>query len=56
MKAEILASVVRDVYPMIEDGRIKPTIHAVLPIEEAEKAHDILYRGGHIGKVVLTLA
>ena len=56
VKAEILASVVRDVYPMIEDGRIKPTIHAVLPIEEAEKAHDILYRGGHIGKVVLTLA
>ena len=56
VKAEILASVVRDVYPMIEEGRIKPTIHAVLPIEEAEKAHDILYRGGHIGKVVLTLA
>ena len=55
VKAEILASVVRDVYPMIEDGLIKPTIHAVLPIEEAEKAHDILYRGGHIGKVVLTI-
>ena len=55
VKAEILASVVRDVYPMIEEGRIKPTIHAVLPIEEAEKAHDILYRGGHIGKVVLTV-
>lgn len=55
VKAEILAAVVRQIYPKIEAGLIKPTIHAVLPIEEAEKAHDILYKGGHVGKVVLTV-
>ena len=55
MKAEILASLVREVYPKIEAGLVKPTIHAQLPIEEAEAAHDILYKGKNVGKVVLTV-
>lgn len=55
VKAQILAGIVRDVYPKIEAGLVKPTIHAVLPIEEAEAAHDILYKGQNIGKVVLTV-
>ncbi|MBQ2890032.1 MAG: NAD(P)H-quinone oxidoreductase [Clostridia bacterium] len=54
-KAEILASLVRDVFPKIESGEVKPTIHAVLPIQEAEAAHDILYKGKNVGKVVLTV-
>ena len=56
VKAQILASIVRDVYPKIEAGLIKPTIHAVLPIERAEEAHDILYQGRNVGKVVLTVS
>ena len=56
MKAEILASIVRDVYPKIEAGLIKPTIHAVLPITQAEEAQDILYQGKNVGKVVLTVS
>ena len=55
VKAEILAGIVRDVYPKIEAGLVKPTIHAVLPIQEAEAAHDILYKGKNVGKVVLTV-
>jgi NADPH2:quinone reductase len=55
VKAQILAGIVRDVYPKIEAGLVKPTIHAVLPIEEAEAAHDILYKGQNVGKVVLTV-
>ena len=55
VKAEILAGIVRDVYPKIEAGLVKPTIHAVLPIEKAEEAHDILYKGKNVGKVVLTI-
>ena len=55
VKAEILAGIVREVYPKIEAGLVKPTIHAVLPITEAEAAHDILYKGKNIGKVVLTV-
>ena len=55
VKAEILASLVRDVWPFVADGSVKPTIYKVLPITEAEAAHDILYRGENVGKVVLTL-
>jgi NADPH2:quinone reductase len=55
VKAQILAGIVRDVYPKIEAGLIKPTIHAVLPITEAEAAHAILERGENVGKVVLSV-
>lgn len=55
MKAQILASLVREVWPKVESGEVKPTIYKVLPITEAEAAHDILYRGENVGKVVLTL-
>ena len=55
MKAKILAGIVRDVYPKIEAGLVKPTIYKTLPITEAEAAHAILYRGENVGKVVLTL-
>ena len=55
VKAQILSELTQKVFPKIESGEIKPTIHAVLPIEEAEKAHDILYKGQNIGKVVLTV-
>lgn len=55
VKAQILASLVRDVYPKIEAGLVKPTVYAVLPIEQAEAAHDILYQGKNVGKVVLAV-
>ena len=53
VKAKILSELVEKVFPKIESGEVKPTIHAVLPITEAEKAHDILYQGQNVGKVVL---
>lgn len=55
VKAQILASLVRDVWPKVESGEVKPTIYKTLPITSAEQAHDILYRGENVGKVVLTL-
>jgi len=55
VKAQILAGIVKDVYPKIESGEIKPTIYRTLHITEAAKAHDILYRGENVGKVVLTV-
>lgn len=55
VKAEILASLVRDIWPKVESGEVKPTIYKVLPITEAEAAQDILYKGENVGKVVLTV-
>ncbi len=53
VKAQILAELVENVWPKVSSGEVKPTIHAVLPITEAEAAHDILYKGQNVGKVVL---
>ena len=55
VKAEILADLVRDVWPKVSSGEVRPTIYKVLPITEAEAAHDILYRGENVGKVALTV-
>ena len=53
MKAEILSMLVNEVWEKVANGEVKPTVYKVLPITEAEEAHDILYRGENIGKVVL---
>ena len=53
VKAQILAELVEKVWPKVTSGEVKPTIHAILPITEAEAAHDILYKGQNVGKVVL---
>ena len=53
VKAQILAELVEKVWPKVATGEVKPTIHAILPITEAEAAHDILYKGQNVGKVVL---
>jgi len=54
-KAWLLSELVEKVWPMVEDGRIRPTIHAVIPITEAEAAHDMLYKSRSAGKIVLTI-
>ncbi|MBR3837361.1 MAG: NAD(P)H-quinone oxidoreductase [Clostridia bacterium] len=54
-KAQILRELVENVWPKVETGEVKPTIYKVLPITEAEAAHDILYKGQNVGKVVLTV-
>ena len=55
-KAEILSLLVRDVWPKVSTGEVKPTIWKVLPVTEAEEAQQILYRGENVGKVVLKVA
>ena len=53
VKAQILSELVEKVFPKIETGEVKPTIYKILPITEAEAAHDILYKGENVGKVGL---
>lgn len=52
-KAYILSELVKNVWPKIEKGEIRPSIYKVFPIEQAEAAHAILERNENIGKVVL---
>jgi putative PIG3 family NAD(P)H quinone oxidoreductase len=54
-KSEIVAEVVRNVWPMIADGRVRPIIGAEFPIEQAAAAHELLNSGEVAGKVLLRL-
>lgn len=54
-KAYLLSELVKNVWPKIESGAIRPSIYRVLPITEAQAAHAILERGENVGKVVLSV-
>ena len=54
-KASIAAKLYQYVWPMLEDGRIKPVIHSVLPLKEAYHAHGLIENRAHIGKIVLEI-
>ncbi len=52
-KSDILSALVEKVWPKIESGELKPTVCAILPMEKAEEAHQMLLDGKNVGKVVL---
>lgn len=53
MKAEIVASTVKNVWPLIESGQIKPNITSTFPLADAAKAHDHMDSGDNTGKIIL---
>ena len=52
-KARIVADVVARLWPLVDEGTIKPVIGQVLPMEQAGDAHRIVERGQVVGKVLL---
>lgn len=56
IKARILKELVDKVWSKVSAGEIRPAIYKVMPVEEAEAAHDLLYSGKSAGKVVLRVA
>ena len=55
-KSEIVAEVVRNVWPMVADGRVRPIVGAEFPIDQAAAAHELLHSGDVSGKVLLRVA
>lgn len=55
-KARLAAEVERTVWPWIEAGKLRPLVDKTFPLEEAAAAHAFLEQGGHVGKVMLTVA
>jgi NADPH:quinone reductase-like Zn-dependent oxidoreductase len=53
-KAAIVRGVREEVWPLIEEGRVRPVIDTVLPMAEAAEAHRQLEASGHVGKILLT--
>ncbi|MGV0743153.1 NAD(P)H-quinone oxidoreductase [Mycolicibacterium sp. XJ870] len=54
-KGEIVRAVLDNVWPMIADNRVKPIIGAELPIEQAQRAHELLESGEVSGKILLSV-
>jgi NADPH:quinone reductase-like Zn-dependent oxidoreductase len=52
-KAAVVADVRRHAWPMLEDGRLRPVVHARLPLAEAAAAHRLMDSGDVFGKVLL---
>ena len=53
-KRALAAEVEARVWPLVEDGRMRPQITATFALEEAAKAHALMESGTLIGKIVLT--
>ena len=55
-KAAIARALLRTVWPLLGKGRMRPLIHARLPLAHAAEAHALMESGAHTGKIVLTVA
>ncbi len=54
-KARLVAAVRKAVWPLIEDGRVKPVIDRTFRFEDVAQAQAYLESGVHVGKVLLTM-
>jgi len=52
-KLAIMADVRERVWPMVADLRVRPTVHARLPLERAGEAHRAMAAGEAFGKILL---
>ncbi|WP_432060989.1 NAD(P)H-quinone oxidoreductase [Streptomyces sp. S1] len=52
-KAEVVAAVRENVWPMIEDGTVKLLVERTVPMADAAEGHRLLEAGGHLGKILL---
>ncbi|ANW19191.1 NAD(P)H-quinone oxidoreductase [Streptomyces clavuligerus] len=52
-KAAIVAAVREHVWPLIENGRVRPVVDRSLPLRQAAEAHRVLESGAQVGKVLL---
>lgn len=55
-KARIVADTIKNVWPMLADGRITHHIDRTMPVEEAAAAHKALLSGEVTGKIVLQIS
>jgi putative PIG3 family NAD(P)H quinone oxidoreductase len=54
-KGAVVDGVRAQVWPMIADGRVRPVVHAVVPMDRAAEAHRQLEAGGVVGKLLLAV-
>lgn len=53
-KGAIVADVRERLWPLVEEGKVRPVVHDRIPMQEAARAHEALEAGGVHGKILLT--
>jgi putative PIG3 family NAD(P)H quinone oxidoreductase len=53
-KGEIATALRWEVWPLVEQGVVKPIVYRTFPLEEAAAAHRLMESSEHVGKIVLT--
>ncbi len=54
-KRSLAEEIHEKVWPVLTSGKFKPVIFATFPLEDANKAHELMETSQHIGKIVLEL-
>ena len=52
-KAEIVARVRAELWPLVARGAVRPIVDSVVDLPDAARAHRRVLEGGHVGKVLL---
>jgi NADPH:quinone reductase-like Zn-dependent oxidoreductase len=52
-RAAIVAAVRENVWPLVEDGTVRPVIDTVFDLADASTAHELMESSEHIGKILL---
>ena len=52
-KFKIAKALQKKVWPLLDKGIVRPIIHKVFPLEQAEEAHRLMESSNHIGKILL---
>lgn len=52
-KALLAQEIAREVWPLVEEGALRPIMDRVFPLRDAGAAHSYMEAGEHIGKIVL---
>jgi NADPH:quinone reductase-like Zn-dependent oxidoreductase len=47
---------VRDVLPLFVDGRVRPVVDSVYPLDQIQAAHERMEQNANLGKIVLQIA
>ena len=54
-KAQIAGELGKQVWPLIEEGKIKPVIHTTFPLTDAAEGHRLMESATHVGKIILVV-
>lgn len=54
-KSAIARALEKDIWPLLDQGKIKPVIDRTFPLGKVREAHERMEAGRHLGKIVLTV-